>query len=328
MKLAVLTPVLDDWSSFGRLLQEISSSFCDPSLALEIVAVDDGSSESFELCNLALSAGVIRSVEILHLGLNLGHQRAIAVGLVDVAYRKDLDGIFVMDCDGEDRPEDLPKLLATGRDYPGHIIVARRTQRSESLSFRIGYAMYKFLFSLLTGHRINFGNFSFMPITCVRRLVFMSEIWNNLPAAILRSRIGYVPIPTVRGKRYVGWSRMNWTSLIAHGLGAMAVYIDIVFLRILFGAVLTAAMAMLGIGITVALRIGTTLAMPGWPTTVVGMLGLLLMQVSVMVLAMLLIVLAGRNGRPIVPIADAGLFIATRQRFELEPMPAKTVNGP
>jgi len=38
------------------------------------------------------------------------------------------------------------------------------------------------------------------------------------------------------------------------------------------------------------------------------------------VVAMLLLVLAGRNSRPIVPIADAGMFIAGRQRFDIEPV--------
>src|SRR5690242_9334785 len=116
MKIAVVMPVFDDWAAFGRVLQELSSSLADLPLTLEIIGVDDGSSEFFDFSSLAVPAGVIRSVEILHLGLNLGHQRAIAVGLVDVARRKDLDGVFVMDCDGEDRPADLPKLFAASRD--------------------------------------------------------------------------------------------------------------------------------------------------------------------------------------------------------------------
>jgi hypothetical protein len=48
MKIALITPILDDWLAFGDLVQEISSSLADLSLAMEIVAVDDGSSEPFE----------------------------------------------------------------------------------------------------------------------------------------------------------------------------------------------------------------------------------------------------------------------------------------
>jgi hypothetical protein len=78
MKVAVLTPILDDWPAFGRLVQEISSLLADLPLAIEIVAVNDGSAQAFDFSSLCVSAGVIRSIEILHLGLNLGHQRAIA----------------------------------------------------------------------------------------------------------------------------------------------------------------------------------------------------------------------------------------------------------
>ena len=98
--------------------------------------MNDGSNEPFDFSSLRLSAGVIRSIEILHLGLNLGHQRAIAVGLVDFAEHKDLDGVFVMDCDGEDRPADLLELYAATREHPGQTIVAKREKRSEGRSFK------------------------------------------------------------------------------------------------------------------------------------------------------------------------------------------------
>jgi hypothetical protein len=317
--IAIVTPVLDDWPAFVRLLQDISFALAGLPLSVEIVGVDDGSSAPFEFDDFVLPAGVIRSIEIIQLGLNLGHQRAIAVGLVDIAGRKDLDGVIVMDCDGQDRPADLPKLLAASRDHPGDIIVAQRAERSEGQSFKIGYAVYRLLFNLLTGRRICFGNFSFMPLACVRRLVFMPEIWNNLPAAILRSRIGHVPVATARGGRFFGQSHMGWVGLVAHGLSAMSVYIDIVLVRILLGAGIIAGTTLLGIAVAVGVRFATSLAIPGWTTTVVGVLCLLLMQVAVMVVAMLLLVLARRNGRPIVPMVDAGVFVAARQRYELHP---------
>src|ERR1700730_5370916 len=156
MKIAVVTPVLDDWPAFGRLLEEISVLGAELPLSLEIIAVDDGSKVPFELHSAGIASSLIRSIEIIQLAVNLGHQRAIATGLADIARREDLDGVFIMDCDGEDRPADLPKLFAASLDYPGLIIVARRAQRSERRSFKTGYAVYKFLFALLTGQRIHF----------------------------------------------------------------------------------------------------------------------------------------------------------------------------
>ena len=108
-------------------------------------------------------------------------------------------------------------------------------------------------------------------------------------------------------------------ALVAHGLSAMSVYIDVVFVRILFGATITAAVTLLCVAAAVFIKFATPLAIPGWATTVVGLLGLMLMQIAVMAVAMLLLVLAGRNGRPFVPIADADIFVAARQHYQLEP---------
>ena len=111
---------------------------------------------------------------------------------------------------------------------------------------------------------------------------------------------------------------MNWVSLVAHGLSALSVYIDIVFVRMLFGAAIVAGVTLAGIAAAVAIRLLTPLAIPGWTTTVVGVLSLLLAQIVMMVVAMLLLVLAGRNSRPIVPMADSSIFVAARQRYELQ----------
>ena len=57
----------------------------------------------------------------------------------------------------------------------------------------LGYFAYKRTFWLLTGKRIDYGNFSLLPIGAVRRLAHMPELWNNLAAAIMRSRLSCVP---------------------------------------------------------------------------------------------------------------------------------------
>jgi hypothetical protein len=106
-KIAVVAPVLDDWPVLGRRLQEISVLADDLPFALEIVVVDHGSSVSYELHFPTLTADAICGVEILRLRLNLGHQRALAIGLVEIAGREDLEGVFVMGCHGGDRPPDL-----------------------------------------------------------------------------------------------------------------------------------------------------------------------------------------------------------------------------
>jgi len=309
-RLAVVTPVLDDWQSFAVLVRQIERHVAGDVEWIEIVAVDDGSVETFDSALLCLPGGTrVDAIRVVHLALNLGHQRAIAVGLVTLSTRKDLDGIIVMDSDGEDRPEDIPLLLEVGRASPDQVILAHRSKRSESAMFRAGYGAYKFFFRMLTGRGISFGNFSMLPIAAVRRLVHMPELWNNLPAAIIRSRLRFTPVHTVRGTRSAGQSKMNFPSLVIHGLSAMSVYTDFIFVRVLLAATSVSVLSFAAICVVLGVRLGTTLAIPGWATTVFGDLVIILFQAMLMIVATSLMVLAGRSARPIVPLTDAPVYI-------------------
>ena len=314
-RIAILVPVLDDWESLGCLVEDIGRAAAGSDFALEIIAIDDGSTTLPPVgfpAGAASSGGGIARIEILRLALNLGHQRAIAVGLSSVAMRTDLEAVIVMDADGEDRPDDLPRLIAAAAANPGDVVFAHRARRSEGVVFKAGYWLYKTIFRAMTGKVISFGNFSLLPMPAVRRLVHMPELWNNLPASIVRSRLKYRAIDTVRGVRYAGVSSMNLPSLIVHGLSAMAVYADIMFVRVVLAAAWVGAVTLLAMAIVVAIRLATSLAIPGWATSAFGNLLIILFQALVIIIATTFIVLASRIMRPFIPITDTGVFIAER----------------
>lgn len=151
-------------------------------------------------------------------------------------------------------------------------------------------------------------------MAAVQRLSHMPELWNNLPAAVMRSRLDYRTVPTTRGTRYSGESKMNWVGLVLHGMSALSVYTDVIFVRLLFAALAVAGLAIVGIAIAVVIRLATSLAIPGWATTVVGVFSILLVQMVVAVVVTSLSILAGRSGRPFVPKYDCAQFIAGRER--------------
>jgi hypothetical protein len=326
--IAIVAPVLDDWDSFEALIGEISNLFAGSGLSIRIVAVDDGSTSRFDFRGLqGLENGCLASVEVIRLVLNLGHQRAIAVGLCELAKRSDIDAVVVMDSDGEDQPKDISLLLSAAHSHPAHTILALRAERSESRKFRLGYRIYKSLFYLATGRAINFGNFSLLPMPCVERLVHMPELWNNLAATIMRSRIPLYRVPTARGRRYRGRSKMNFVSLTAHGLSAISVYTDIVFVRVLIAGGIVAVATVLGMAFTIAIKLATDLAIPGWTTTVVVSLLSILMQALILVVATTLMVLGGRSAKPMIPILDCGSFIAEQTVHEFAAAPARAASS-
>ena len=168
------------------------------------------------------------------------------------------------------------------------------------------------LFTLLTGRRIDFGNFLLIPRPMVTRLAHMPEIWNHLAASVLRSRSRVVGVPTERGRRYAGNSSMNLVSLLAHGLSAIAVFSDIVFVRLLTLASFVSALALaLGTG-AVVVRIATDLAIPGWASNVVGISAIVLFQAVTLSVVASLTMLASRSGAVFIPFLHAGEYVAER----------------
>ena len=310
--LALITPVLDDWESFTHLIAEIDRIYSAADVSLHVLAIDDGSTTALDAAQLIVGEdSCIVGINIVHLGLNVGHQRAIAVGLAKILDRKDIEGVIIMDSDGEDRPGDIHALLQAARSHPEHAIMARRVKRLESWTFRAFYAAYKALFRILSGHAISFGNFSFIPMNGVRRLTYMSELWNNLPASIMRSRLPLLTIPTERGRRYAGSSKMNLTALILHGMSTMSVFTEVIFIRLLLLSSVIVGLTLLGIAAATVIRLETSLAIPGWTSTVVAALSMILLQTVGMVGVMTLVLLSGRRARPMIPAVECLQLIAS-----------------
>ncbi|ACT60871.1 glycosyltransferase [Hirschia baltica] len=291
-KFFIVTPVLDDWESLDKLIEDISAQ---PELAphdIRILAVDDGSS-AYERPNPERLVGPIKEIVVAHLRANQSHQRAIALGMAYVKEHYSEFSVLVMDSDGEDRPEEVAQLVERAADKPNSIIVARRRKRSEGTQFRAGYWVYKLLFSLLTGKDISFGNFSFIPQSKIDNVIYNSNIWNNFAATILRSRVPIEFVETDRGTRYFGESRMNVTSLMVHGLSAIAVFSDIVISRLIIALTGMFVLFSFGILAVIAAKFAVDyynipgLFLPGYATNII--LALVNILVSSLFIGLLMI---------------------------------------
>ncbi len=309
-RIALVTPVYNDWVSLEQLLDAIDTVPGLDDVRFHVIVVDDASDKAPQ--GLALHPREwrrIEQIEVVNLVCNLGHQRAIAVGLVAATRAEGIDGAIVMDSDGEDRPEDLPRLLAAAQENPWRIICARRAKRSESMRFKACYAMYKLMFRVMTGAKIGFGNFCFIPRQALDRLVHNPMLWNYLAASIARSRIPLLTIDTIRGKRYAGQSSMNFISLVLHGLSAISVYADVALVRVLVGMCQLAGITIAGMGTVAMVRLFSNLAIPGWASSVMGSLGIVLLQSLILAAISAFMLLSARGAKPIIPAIDATQYI-------------------
>jgi glycosyltransferase involved in cell wall biosynthesis len=309
MKLTVLVPVYNDWDAVRTLIEELDRELASASRSAALIIVDDGSTMRPDAGEIRASA--LTGVEVLHLRRNLGHQRAIAVGLAYVEAQGQADAVVLMDGDGEDRPQDVNRLLdALQSDGASRIVFAERTRRSEGAVFSILYWGYRFVHRMLTGERVRVGNFSVIPRVLLRTLVSVSDLWNHYAAAVFHARLPFITIPTHRGSRYAGGSQMNFVSLVTHGLSAMSVFGDRIGVRLLLVACAITLVAFLSAVGFFGWQMTTGAGLVGWAPYAALALLLLVFLTFATSLGFVFIILAGRGTAGFLPFRDYANYIS------------------
>jgi glycosyltransferase involved in cell wall biosynthesis len=310
MTLTVLTPVYNDWTALTALVGALDRELAHRQRTATLLIVDDGSADPSDgIAQFEVAA--LTSVEVLHLRRNLGHQRAIAIGLAYLEAGAAPDAVVVMDADGEDRPEDVNRLLDTlEAEGSSRVVFAERTRRSEGRVFASLYWAYRFIHLLLTGERVRVGNFSVIPRQLLRRLVAVSDLWNHYAAAVFHARIPFTTIPTRRGTRYAGGSQMNFVSLVTHGLSAMSVFGDRIGVRLLIVTCASAGFIVSVAGALVVWHAVSGTSIPAWVATGGLATIVLLFLLFATSLGFVFIILAGRGNPGFLPFREFAHYVS------------------
>jgi polyisoprenyl-phosphate glycosyltransferase len=277
MRLWVVCPCYRDVASFERLRIDILDVVRRDHVAsaedVHFVVVDDTAGNDDDVDQLK----GFTDVRVITPPFNLGHQRAIVYGLrLILPEVLDSDIVVTMDSDGEDRPEDLTRLvqpLVAAPDARGKLCIARRTKRNESIRFRVLYLFFRAMFKALTGTTVRSGNYAAYRGWLARRMLSHPYFDLCYSSTLVGLDMATTPVPCPRGQRYEGQSHMNMLRLFMHGVRMMMPFIDRIASR-----ALTAFSAMFALGITlsfvvVGIRLFTNLVIPGWATfTLLGLL--------------------------------------------------------
>lgn len=310
-RIQLVIPVFNDWGAVARLLEQLGPALEPRGDIVRVLLVDDGSWTFPEWETGTFGTTSFDAIEILKLRRNLGHQRAIAIGLSYVEAKIGCDAVVIMDGDGEDRPEDVPRLLEElERTGGSKAVFAARTRRSEGPVFVLMYALYRLVHLLLTGERVRVGNFSAVPASLLARLVASSDLWNHYAAAVFKARVPYVTVPTSRGLRYAGRPQMDYVSLISHGLSAMSVFGDRIGVRLLVGTLVCAVLSLVLIAGVLLTSSITGTPLPAWTPFALGLIVVALLQGVGVCLTFAFIILAGRDSSTFLPFRDYGFYVA------------------
>ena len=228
-KFKILIPAYNDWQSLSKLLNNINNEIENLNHEISIIIIDDASTFDRQLGIENLSN--INSIKVLSMRENKGHARCIATGLKYIFEKEEFDYVIPMDGDGEDRPEEIIEFIKSSESAPEQTIVGERVKRSEAFIFKFCYFFHKIITLVFTGHSIKFGNFTCLTKSTVEKMINEKATWNSFSGALTKVEKNKISIPSIRGERYFGPSKMSFSNLINHSLSIISVFKNTVLIR-------------------------------------------------------------------------------------------------
>ena len=232
MKIIILVPIYNDWQSASKLLEEINSNIAELECQFSVIIVNDASSDQQSINSLNIEN--LQSIKVINMKENRGHARCIAAGLKYIYEKEEFDYVIPMDGDGEDRPEEIKSFVEYLNYSSDKPIVGERVKRSESLLFKLCYSVHKILTFAFTGQSIKFGNYTCLPKSTVEKMINDKVTWSSFSGALTKLEKERSTVPSIRGSRYFGPSKMSFKNLLIHSLAIISVFKINVLIRSIF----------------------------------------------------------------------------------------------
>jgi hypothetical protein len=221
-KFTILIPIFDDWESLEKLLNKINDNIKKIKEAqFDCVIINDCSTIKKSKIKIPSQ---IHSIRIINMSKNKGHARCNAFGIKYLSNDTDLDYLILMDGDGEDRPEEIELLVNKVLNEPNKSVVAKRIKRSEGFLFQMLYIIHKYLTLFTTGKLVNFGNYSCLIKSDIKKLSIKGSLWSSYSGTFKKNIENYNEVNSTRGTRYFGPSQMSLFKLLVHSLSIIAVF--------------------------------------------------------------------------------------------------------
>ena len=229
MKITLLIPIYNDRESLKKLIENINFEVKDLNSEVSVVVINDASSQ--QIIDTYQNLENINSFEIINMKENRGHARCIASGLKYIFEKKEFDYVIPMDGDGEDRPEEIKNFIHLADQSNDQSIIGERTKRSEGIFFKFCYLSHKIITLAFTGHNIKFGNFTCLSRSTVEKMLKEKATWNSFSGSLKKTERNLLSIPSIRGNRYFGPSKMSFFNLLKHSLSIISVFRKTVLIR-------------------------------------------------------------------------------------------------
>ena len=130
--LSIIIPVFNEENNLSPLYSELTEVLGKLNLSYEILFIDDGSTDnSFQ--RLSAIHAKDKAVKIIQFRRNFGQTAAFAAGFDNAQGEL----IITLDADGQNDPNDIPKLLSTMKEGDYDFVTGWRINRKETLIRRL-----------------------------------------------------------------------------------------------------------------------------------------------------------------------------------------------
>jgi dolichol-phosphate mannosyltransferase len=222
MKISIVSPVYKAFNILDELVRRIIQSVESISSDYEIILVDDACPEnSWE--KIEALANVNSKIKGIKLSRNFGQHYAITAGL-DHAKG---DWIVVMDCDLQDQPEEIEKLLIKAQQ--GYeIVLAQRENRKDTFIKKTYSKVFYRTLGYLTGSEQDetIANFGIYSKKVVIEIIKLRESIRYFPTMVKWVGFRVAKVPVEHAERIEGKSSYNLKRMLNLALDIVLAYSD------------------------------------------------------------------------------------------------------
>ena len=247
----------------GEVLQQIEG------IDYEIIYVDDGSRDATAQILCALQTND-EHVRVVRFSRNFGHQTAVTAGLEHATG----DAVVLIDADLQDPPEVIPEFVARWREGY-HVAYGVRIDRPGETRFKLATArsFYRVLGRLSeTQIPLDAGDFRLMDRRVVNALQAMPERDRFVRGMVAWVGFRQVAVPYRRAARFAGESKYPFFRMLRFALDGLTSFSVAPLHAATWIGFIASAMAMLGVGYALVLRLFTNNWVTGWTALFIAVL--------------------------------------------------------
>ena len=211
MHISIVSPVYQGEKMLDELVSRIYNAIRIIHEDYEIILVNDCSpDDSWEKIKEICDSN--KKVKGINLSRNFGQHYAITAGLTESSG----EWVVVMDCDLQDRPEEIPNLYNKAMEGYDSVF-AQRIERRDSFTKRMSSALFNTVFAFLTDQEQDktVGNFGIFSRQVIEGVLSMGDAvrWFPIMVKWVGFKIGYLPV--MHAERSEGTSSYSLRRLLS-----------------------------------------------------------------------------------------------------------------